>query len=109
MLFVSHDLKVVHHLCDEVAVMYLGRIVERASAETLVAGARHEYTSALLAATRGEVVPGVEGEPPSPLAPPGGCAFHPRCPIAEKGLCDREVPALRTLEAGHEVACHLAR
>ncbi len=114
-LFIAHDLHVVEHVSRRVAVMYLGRVVELATSEQIYAEPRHPYTEALLSAAP-EPDPHAEkrrlilkGDVPSPLDPPSGCAFHPRCPIAEKGLCDREVPALRSLAAGHEVACHLAR
>lgn len=114
-LFIAHDLHVVEHVSQRVAVMYLGRVVELASAEQIYERPRHPYTQALLSAapvpdpkaTKRRLI--LQGDVPSPLDPPAGCAFHPRCPIAEKGLCDREVPALRTIERGHEVACHLAR
>ena len=114
-LFIAHDLHVVEHVSRRVAVMYLGRVVEIATSEQIYENPRHPYTEALLSAAP---VPDpkanktrliLEGDVPSPLDPPSGCAFHPRCPIAEKGLCDREVPALRAIESGHEVACHLAR
>ena len=114
-LFIAHDLHVVEHVSRRVAVMYLGRVVELATSEQIYRNPRHPYTQALLSAAP-EPDPTarkrrllLQGDVPSPLDPPNGCAFHPRCPITEKGLCDREVPALRTLEAGHEVACHLAR
>ncbi len=113
-LFIAHDLHVVEHVSRRVAVMYLGRVVELAGAERIYEQPRHPYTKALLSAapvpdpkaTRKRLI--LRGDVPSPLAPPPGCAFHPRCSIAEKGLCDREVPALRTLETGHQAACHLA-
>ena len=114
-LFIAHDLHVVEHVSRRVAVMYLGRVVELATSEQIYATPRHPYTKALLSAAP---VPDpkahkkrliLEGDVPSPLDPPSGCAFHPRCPVAEKGLCDREVPALRMVEPGHEVACHLAQ
>ena len=114
-LFIAHDLHVVEHVSRRVAVMYLGRIVELARSEQIYARPRHPYTEALLSAAP-EPDPGarkrrllLEGDVPSPLDPPPGCAFHPRCPISQKGLCDREVPALRSLEDGHAAACHLAR
>jgi len=114
-LFIAHDLHVVEHVSRRVAVMYLGRVVELATSDQIYNQPRHPYTEALLSAAP-EPDPSarkrrllLEGDVPSPLDPPTGCAFHPRCPIAEKGLCDREVPALRTLASGHEVACHLAR
>ena len=113
-LFIAHDLHVVEHVSRRVAVMYLGRVGELASSQQIYASARHPYTEALLSAApepdptarKRRLI--LEGDVPSPLDPPSGCAFHPRCPIAQKGLCDREVPALRSLGPGHEVACHLA-
>jgi oligopeptide transport system ATP-binding protein len=114
-LFIAHDLHVVEHVSRRVAVMYLGRIVELARSEQIYSNPRHPYTQALLSAAP-EPDPGarkrrllLEGDVPSPLDPPPGCPFHPRCPISEKGLCDREVPALRSLGEGHAAACHLAQ
>ncbi len=114
-LFVAHDLSVVRHISDRVAVMYLGRIVEIADRQTLYAAPRHPYTKALLSAVpipdpeveaqREHVVLG--GEVPSPLHPPSGCAFHPRCPIAVEE-CRRTRPELRALGPVQEAACHLA-
>ncbi|MFP6599912.1 MAG: dipeptide ABC transporter ATP-binding protein [Deltaproteobacteria bacterium] len=110
--FISHDLRVVEHVSDRVAVMYLGRIVELASAADIYASPRHPYTQALLASVP-SLEPGdaprpvrLSGDVPSPLAPPSGCAFHPRCPLAEE-RCSEQTPELRRV-AGHEVACHLA-
>ena len=110
--FISHDLRVVEHVSDRVAVMYLGRIVELASAADIYAFPRHPYTQALLASVP-SLEPGaaprpvrLSGDVPSPLAPPSGCAFHPRCPLAEE-RCSEQTPELRRI-AGHEVACHLA-
>jgi oligopeptide/dipeptide ABC transporter ATP-binding protein len=106
-LFISHDLSVVQAVSHRVAVMYLGRLVELAPTELLFSRARHPYTRALLNAApipdpskrRLRLV--VEGEPPSPLEPPPGCAFHPRCPRAIAGRCDTETPQLLA-NAGHE-------
>jgi oligopeptide/dipeptide ABC transporter ATP-binding protein len=112
-LFVSHDLKVVEHVSHRVAVMYLGKIVEQGPAASLYADARHPYTRALLAAApqpdpaRKRVRLVLEGDVPSPIDPPSGCAFHPRCPRAVKGTCERETPLLEevTPGEGHRVAC----
>jgi peptide/nickel transport system ATP-binding protein len=111
-LFISHDLGVVEHIGSRVAVMYLGRIVELASRASLFTAPQHPYTEALLAAAplpdpRARATrPIVEGEVPSPIDPPAGCAFHPRCPYAI-ARCRAERPALRPTEDGRLVACHL--
>ena len=110
-LFISHNLAVVHHMADEVGVMYLGRLVEQAPRAALFARPRHPYTRLLL-----EAVPtlhrvagpheAIRGEPPDPLQPPRGCAFHPRCPHAD-ARCRAERPALEVADdGGHRVACH---
>jgi oligopeptide/dipeptide ABC transporter ATP-binding protein len=110
-LFISHDLAVVKHMCDRVAVMYLGRVVEEADAAQLFANPRHPYSQALVSATP-ELDPArrqerivLEGDVPSPAAPPSGCHFHPRCPIAVD-RCSVEYPELRE-GGGCAVACHL--
>ena len=110
-LFISHDLGVVRHVSDRVAIMYLGRVVELAAAERIYAAPRHPYTQALftsiptLGTGRRQFHP-IKGEIPSPLDPPPGCAFHPRCPQAGP-RCRIEVPKLAATAAGHEAACHL--
>ena len=110
-LFISHDLSVVRHVCDRVAIMYLGRVVELAEAEALYREPLHPYTQALFASVptlgtgRARFHP-IKGEIPSPLAPPPGCAFHPRCPMAGP-RCRAEVPKLTTQGQGRSVACHL--
>jgi oligopeptide/dipeptide ABC transporter ATP-binding protein len=110
-LFISHDLGVVKHISDRVAIMYLGRIVESAAADEFFANANHPYTQALLAEMptvkqRRRVFQPVKGEIPSPLHPPSGCHFHPRCPHAF-ARCRSERPVLREIAPGHVSACHL--
>jgi len=113
-LFVAHDLRVVEYVSRRVAVMYLGRVVELAPAGALYDDPKHPYTKALLSAAptpdpekkRARIV--LQGDVPSPIDPPKGCSFHPRCPIAERGRCDVEAPLIRELRPGHRVACHLA-
>jgi peptide/nickel transport system ATP-binding protein len=110
-LFISHDLKVVRQISDEVAVMYLGRIVEQGNPERVFREPAHPYAQALVSAipsirrTRQRTI--LPGDPPSPVDVPRGCAFHPRCPMA-MAKCRVETPMLSTLPDGHRVACHLA-
>jgi len=114
-LFISHDLKVVQHISDRVAVMYLGRIVELADAPMLYREPKHPYTQALLsavpridpAARRDRII--LTGDVPSPIDPPSGCPFHPRCPVKDKpAVCMTELPKLRVLSNGTQAACHVA-
>jgi peptide/nickel transport system ATP-binding protein len=110
-LFISHDLGVVEHLSDRVVIMYLGRVVESAPAEEVFARPNHPYTQALLAEVpritgRRRAFSGVKGEIPSPLNPPSGCHFHPRCPHALP-ICRKVAPALREIAPGRISACHL--
>jgi oligopeptide/dipeptide ABC transporter ATP-binding protein len=115
LLFVAHNLAVVEHMSDRVAVMYLGRVAEIADRVDLYRNPLHPYTEALLSAIpmpdpdrpRNRQI--LQGEVPSPIDPPPGCYFHPRCPIAVAGVCDTEVPKLAPREAGsdHLAACHV--
>ena len=110
-LFISHDLGVVEHLADRVVIMYLGRVVEIAETQALFAAPNHPYTQALLAnvprleAKKQRFQP-IKGEMPSPLDPPPGCHFHPRCPFA-MARCRSETPALKDIAPGRLSACHL--
>jgi oligopeptide/dipeptide ABC transporter ATP-binding protein len=114
-LFIAHDLAVVKHIADDVAVMYLGRIVERAPAGRVYQEPRHPYTRSLLSAVPApdpaappqRIV--LQGDVPSPAHPPSGCAFHPRCPHPKKNArCSTERPELREIAPGHVAACHFA-
>lgn len=112
MIFISHDLSVVRRLADRIAVMYLGHIVELGSAQTVMSTPAHPYTKALLSAIpapdpveakRAQRIM-LEGEPPSPIDPPQGCPFHPRCPLAGSE-CRQAMPAFQSVGHGHEAAC----
>jgi len=114
-LFIAHDLSMVKHISDRIAVMYLGRIMELASSRDLFLNPLHPYTQSLISAIpildpkkerlRKPIV--LEGEVPSPVNPPPGCVFHTRCPVSDD-LCSREVPAYRETNANHFVSCHFA-
>ncbi|MCB0186441.1 MAG: ABC transporter ATP-binding protein, partial [Caldilineaceae bacterium] len=112
-LFIAHNMSVIKHVCDHVAVMYVGRIVEVAETKELFANPLHPYTEALLSAIpkpdprakRSRIL--LEGDVPNPANPPSGCYFHPRCSYA-KDICAQESPALQEVQPGHLAACHFA-
>ena len=113
-IFISHNLSVVHHLCDRIAVMYLGHIVEIAPKDELFENPQHPYTKALLNAipipdpTLKTMNEEIQGDVPSPRNPPKGCCFHTRCPFA-KPECSEVVPQTREVKPGHFVSCHLLK
>ena len=112
-LFISHDLAVVRYLADRIAVLYLGRVMEYADAETVFTGPHHPYTEALLSAVpsldgtaRERII--LSGEIPSPANPPSGCVFHTRCPRRlSTGVCESTEPPLVEVEPGHLMSCHI--
>ncbi|NLO28391.1 MAG: dipeptide ABC transporter ATP-binding protein [Actinobacteria bacterium] len=116
-LFIAHDLAVVRHICDRVAVMYLGKIVELGGRQEVYSSPHHPYTESLLSAApvpdpqkqraRSRII--LRGDVPDPMYPPTGCRFHTRCPIARFPICSEEEPPLRSVASGHETACHFAK
>ena len=111
-LIIAHDLAVVEHICDRIAVMYLGRVMELASYKNIYVDPKHPYTQALLSAipvadpkaSKKRII--LKGDVPSPINPPTGCPFHPRC-VYRLDECDKEMPVLRDIEENHYVACYL--
>jgi oligopeptide transport system ATP-binding protein len=114
-LFIAHDLAVVEHISRRVMVMYLGKVVETAVAPAIISAPKHPYTQALISAVpvvdpdskRRRIV--LPGDVPSPIHPPSGCPFHPRCPVAQMPKCQAEIPALREVTPGHWASCHFAK
>jgi len=114
-LFIAHDLAVVEHISRRVMVMYLGKLVELAEAKEVIRAPKHPYTQALISAIP-EIDPDTKrkrivlpGDVPSPIHPPSGCRFHPRCPVAEKPRCETEAPELREIASKHWASCHFAK
>ena len=111
-VFISHDLSVIEHISTRIAVMYLGKVVEITDTQTLFNDPKHPYTVSLMSAIpvpdpeakKDRII--LEGDVPSPLNPPSGCAFHPRCPIADKKLCSQKEPILQSVGDRHQAACH---
>jgi oligopeptide/dipeptide ABC transporter ATP-binding protein len=111
-IIIAHDLAVVEHICDRIAVMYLGKIVELATYKDIYTNPKHPYTEALLSAipipdpriSSHRII--LKGDVPSPISPPSGCNFHPRCPYRMDG-CDKDEPALKVVDSDHQVACYL--
>jgi len=115
-LYITHDLATAKHFSDRIGIMYAGKLVELGPVKDVLKEPLHPYTQALMAAipdpdpqNRFRTLAALPGEPPILTAPPPGCRFHPRCPIARVGLCDVEEPLLRELRSGHWAACHLAK
>ncbi len=114
-LFIAHDLAVVEHISQSVMVMYLGKVVELAEGRAILTAPKHPYTQALISAVpvvdpdskRQRIV--LPGDVPSPIHPPSGCPFHPRCPAAQLPRCQTEIPPLREVSPGHWAACHFAK